>query len=181
MGSGDCLVTPGAILPIVSRVASKALGWRRSMATGGRPFQPPAPVSSAERRTDCELRGMNDWDDREPDPRLARSTIEDVIEAIVERVVERALRPYLHRLTTPEPSVYTAAQAASAMQVSEDTIWRMVKRGVLPRVPHIGGKVLIPRTAVDGLVKASAMHSQPTTAATRLKPVPAPNRSAAGP
>jgi hypothetical protein len=28
----------------------------------------------------------------------------------------------------------------------------MVRRGVLPRVPHVGGKVLIPRRALDRLI-----------------------------
>lgn len=85
------------------------------------------------------------------DPR-ARTTIEDQIEAAVERALERLLGPYLAKLCEPEPAVYTVAQAAIVMQVSEDTISRLVKRRVLPRVPHLDGKVLIPRAAIEKLV-----------------------------
>ncbi len=80
------------------------------------------------------------------------ATIEDQIEAAVERALERVLGPYLAKLCEPEPAVYTVAQATVVMQVSEDTISRLVKRGVLPRVPHLDGKVLIPRGAVEKLV-----------------------------
>ena len=63
------------------------------------------------------------------------------------------------RLNSIEPVVYTAAQASEALQVSEDTIGRMVRRGVLPRVPHIDGKVLIPRRALDALVAGDQLAS----------------------
>jgi hypothetical protein len=53
------------------------------------------------------------------------------------------LGPYLAKLCAPEPAVYTVAHAAVVMQVSEDTISRLVKSGVLPRVPHLDGKILI--------------------------------------
>ena len=85
------------------------------------------------------------------DPRPG-ATIEDQIEAAVERALERVLGPYQAKLCEPEPAVYTVAQAAVVMQVSEDTISRLVKRGYLPRVPHLDGKVLIPRCAVEKLV-----------------------------
>lgn len=80
------------------------------------------------------------------------ATIEDQIEAAVERALQRMLGPYLAKLCAPEPAVYTVAHAAVVMQVSEDTVSRLVKRGVLPRVPHLDGKVLIPRAAVQKLV-----------------------------
>ena len=80
------------------------------------------------------------------------SSIEACIEDAVERAVERFLGPYLRRICEPEPAVYTVAQTAVVLQVSEDTIARLVRRGVLHRVPHVGGKVLIPRAAVDELV-----------------------------
>ena len=79
-------------------------------------------------------------------------TIEDQIEAAVERALQRMLGPYLAKLCAPEPAVYTVAHTAVVMQVSEDTVARLVKRGVLPRVPHLDGKVLIPRAAVQKLV-----------------------------
>jgi len=85
----------------------------------------------------------------------AANSIEELIEAAVERAIRRSLGPYLHRLITCEPAVYTVAQSAQVLQVSEDTIGRMVRRGVLPRVPHVGGKVLIPKRALDRLVETS--------------------------
>jgi excisionase family DNA binding protein len=82
--------------------------------------------------------------------------IESQIEDAVERAVERLLKPYLRRICDPEPATYTASQAATVLQVSEDTIGRMVRRGVLTRVPYVDGKLLIPRVAVDALVAGDA-------------------------
>ena len=82
--------------------------------------------------------------------------IEALIEAAVERAIRRSFGPYLHRLSACEPAVYTVAQSAEVLQVSEDTVGRMVRRGVLPRVPHVGGKVLIPTRALDRLIEAPA-------------------------
>lgn len=82
-------------------------------------------------------------------------TIEGQIESAVERAVQRVLGPYLGKLSGPEPAVYTVAQAAVVIQVSEDTVARLVKRGVLPRLPHLDGKVLIPRAAVERLLTAA--------------------------
>lgn len=84
-------------------------------------------------------------------------TIEELVESAVQRAVQRTIGPYLTRLCDPEPAVYTVAQAAVVLQVSEDTVSRMVKRGVLARVPHLDGKVLIPRAAVGQLI-----NGQPT-------------------
>jgi excisionase family DNA binding protein len=58
--------------------------------------------------------------------------------------------------------VFTVSQAAQVLQVSEDTIGRLVRRGVLPRVPHLDGKVLIPRQAVVRLV-ADQPAAEPST------------------
>jgi excisionase family DNA binding protein len=58
----------------------------------------------------------------------------------------------MRRLQPCSPAVYTVHQAAEVLQVSEDTIGRLVRKGVLPRVPHLEGKVLIPRQAVARLV-----------------------------
>lgn len=80
-------------------------------------------------------------------------TIEARIEAVVERAVMRALGPHLRRLSAPVPATYTVAQAAAVLQVSIDTVARLVKRGKLARVPHLNGKLLIPRRAVDALVE----------------------------
>ena len=68
----------------------------------------------------------------------AASPLERRLEEVVERAVERLLGPYLRRICEPEPAVYTVAQAAVVLQVSEDTVSRLVRRGVLQRVPHVG-------------------------------------------
>ena len=68
------------------------------------------------------------------------------------RAVREVLSPYLHRLAKPEPLVYTVAQAAAVLQVSPDTVSRLIRRNVLDRVPHIDGKQLIPRVSLDRLV-----------------------------
>ena len=77
---------------------------------------------------------------------------EQHLTAVVEQAVLSALRPYLRRLGQPEPLVYTVAQAAGVLQVSEDTIGRLVRRGVLAKLPHLESRVLIPRTQVDRLI-----------------------------
>ncbi len=79
-------------------------------------------------------------------------SVEELIEVAVERAIRRSFGPHLRHLRAPQPAVYTVAQSAEILQVSEDTIGRMVRRGVLPRVPHVGGKVLIPRRALDRLI-----------------------------
>jgi excisionase family DNA binding protein len=109
----------------------------------------------------------------------AVSPIEGRIEEAVERAVERLLRPYLRRICEPEPAVYTVAQAAVVLQVSEDTVARLVRRGVLHRVPHVGGKVLIPRAAVDELL--TGLPSQRREARSAAAKNVSPLRSAFGP
>jgi excisionase family DNA binding protein len=89
-------------------------------------------------------------------------TIESLIEVAVQRAVSRVLGPHLQRLQMCEPMVFTVSQAAQVLQVSEDTIGRLVRRGVLPRVPHLDGKVLIPRQAVVRLV-ADQPAAEPST------------------
>jgi hypothetical protein len=82
--------------------------------------------------------------------------IEALIEDAVFSAVARLLEPHLARLVEPEPLVYTVTQAATALQVSPDTVTRLVRRGVLDRVPHIDGKQLIPRASLDRLVDGDA-------------------------
>ncbi len=89
------------------------------------------------------------------EPVTPSGTMEDLIVAAVERAVHQALDPHLHRLNACEPIVFTVAQAAQVLLVSEDTVPRMVRRGTLPRVPHVGTKVLIPRRALFELVEAA--------------------------
>lgn len=99
------------------------------------------------------------------------ATIEEQIEAAVERAVERLLGPYLARLCQPEPAVYTLAQVAVVLQVSDDTVSRLVKRGALPRVPHLGGKVLIPRAAVERMVEADGHEPAPATSPASMRSI----------
>jgi excisionase family DNA binding protein len=96
--------------------------------------------------------------------------IEARIEEAVLRAIEASLRPYLHRLTQPEAVVFTAAQVASVLQVSEDTVWRLVKRGVLPRVPHLDGKLLIPKEAVNRLINPPDPPPELEADVTQLRP-----------
>ncbi len=79
-------------------------------------------------------------------------TIEQLVEAAVIRAIEVSFEPYLARLSEPEPLVYTVAQAATILQVSPDTVSRLIRRGVLDRVPHIDGKQLIPKRSLEELV-----------------------------
>lgn len=82
-------------------------------------------------------------------------SMEELIEAAVERAIQKSLGPYLQRLTRAEPAVYTVAQTAEVLQVSEDTVSRLVRRHVLPRVPDVEGKVLIPGRALERLTEDS--------------------------
>jgi excisionase family DNA binding protein len=135
----------------------------------------PPPRSPAGRRPALPLNRqplapLTDVDDladsSETDAAARRpASIEEHIEAAVARAVARLLGPYLKRLSVLEPMVFTVGQVAELMQVSEDTVGRMVKRGVLPRVPHLGGKILIPRRAVERLASGT---DQPDEAVTEL-------------
>ena len=42
------------------------------------------------------------------------------------------------------PLAYTTAQVADLLQVSPDTVQRLVKKGALRPVPHLTGKIRIP-------------------------------------
>jgi excisionase family DNA binding protein len=88
-------------------------------------------------------------------------SMEELIEAAVERAMGRALSHYIVRAGRPSPAVYTVSQAAEVLQVSEDTVGRMVRRGVLPRVPYVGGKVLIPRQALDRMTRVPQEPEEP--------------------
>jgi excisionase family DNA binding protein len=96
------------------------------------------------------------------EPGSRPGSIESLVEAAVERAITRTLEPHLRRLKPCSPEVYTVSQAAEVLQVSDETIGRLVRRGVLPRVPHLDGKVLIPRQAV-----ATLIDNQPDECPTR--------------
>ena len=101
----------------------------------------------------------------------------------MERSIERLLAPYLAELLKPQPLVYTANQAAAVLEVSADTVGRLVKRGLLPRVPHVDGKLLIPRVAVERFVNdASSSEPDDGEASADVSPLhPAGRRRASGP
>jgi excisionase family DNA binding protein len=85
-------------------------------------------------------------------------SMEELIEAAVERAVRRSIAPLVAR-NSPQPAVYTVAQAADVLQLSQDTIGRMVRKGILPRVPCVGAKILIPIRAIEVLAGVPASQS----------------------
>lgn len=81
-------------------------------------------------------------------------TLEDSITHVVERAVEKVFGRYLRRLSDPEPLVYNVREAAAVLRTSETTIRNLIDDGVLPTVPHMGNRVVVPRKAVVQLVEA---------------------------
>jgi excisionase family DNA binding protein len=55
-------------------------------------------------------------------------------------------------VSDPEPLVYSVRQAAHVLATSTTTVRRLVEEGVLPIVPHMGQRIVIPRVAVANLV-----------------------------
>lgn len=82
-------------------------------------------------------------------------SLEGAIQAVVVEAVREALAPYVRRLAEPEPLVYNVAEAAQVLSTSTNTVRRMIERGVLPVVPHMGHRVVIPRSAVARLVESA--------------------------
>jgi excisionase family DNA binding protein len=114
-----------------------------------------------------------------PKSRTAQPTagsIEQLVEAAVIRAVERLLAPYLVRLADPEPLVYTVSQAAAVLQVSPDTVSRLIRRGVLDRVPHIDGKQLIPKRSLEDLVAGGSISDVEECVKTGVSSLPALRR-----
>jgi len=118
--------------------------------------------------------------DRAPTrPTSPRQSLDEIVEAAVTRSIEQLLQPYLVKLQAPEPLVYTVGQAADVLQVSTDTVGRLVKRGLLVRVPHLDGKLLIPKSAVEEFIGGdSPQHEGPEVA---LNPGPASRRKSRPP
>ena len=81
------------------------------------------------RVTEDESTLLQPFADRQATPAVS---VENLIEVAVERAIRRSLGPYLHRLSVHQPAVYTVAQGAEVLQVSEDTIGRMVREGFSP-------------------------------------------------
>lgn len=87
--------------------------------------------------------------------------LEDGIRAEVRAGVTEALAPVLRRLVEPECLTYTIPQAAIVIGVKDPTVRRLVDEGVLPLVPHMPGRRLIPRAAVEAFI-LQAVDSIPT-------------------
>lgn len=81
--------------------------------------------------------------------------LDEAIKELVAAGVDEALRPYLRRLIDPEPLTYTVPQAAVVIGVRAPTVKRLVDEGHLPLVPHMPGRRLIPRAAVEAFVNGS--------------------------
>lgn len=60
--------------------------------------------------------------------------------------------PSVLRNSDPEPLVYSVREAAHVLRTSTTTVRRLVDEGVLPIVPHLGQRIVIPRAAVAALV-----------------------------
>lgn len=80
--------------------------------------------------------------------------LEAALRAEVTAAVEQALAPYTRRLIDPEPLTYTIPQTATVIGTSEPTVRKLVAAGLLPLVPHMGDRRLIPRVAVEAFVHA---------------------------
>jgi excisionase family DNA binding protein len=91
--------------------------------------------------------------------------LDAAIKAVVADAIHDALGPYLRRLADPEPLVYNVEQAAHVLATSTKTVRRLVDEGVLPVVPHMGHRVVIPRSAVVRLVNAAG-DAKPESPAT---------------
>ena len=89
-------------------------------------------------------------------------SLDAAVENAVAAALDKALGPYLRRLSDPEPLVYSVRQAAHVLATSTTTVRRLVEEGVLPIVPHMGQRIVIPRVAVANLV-ASGRSVAPRT------------------
>lgn len=79
-------------------------------------------------------------------------SLDEAITAAVINAVEQALAPHLRRLSDPEPLVYSVPETAHVLRTSTTSVRRLVETGILPVVPHLGHRTLIPRAAVAELV-----------------------------
>lgn len=89
------------------------------------------------------------------EPRATPLVPESIDDRIIAAVHE-ALDPYIKRLAQPEPLVCSVTEAARLLCTSTNTIRRLVNDDVLPIVPHMGGRILIPRRALHHLVDSAA-------------------------
>src|ERR687898_3302077 len=73
----------------------------------------------------------------------------------------------------PEPLVYSVREAAHVLRTSTTTVRRLVDEGVLPIVPHMGQRIVIPRAAVARLVEGNPAHTSVDTETGWLRKVEA--------
>lgn len=94
------------------------------------------------------------------------SSIEELVRTEVAAGVADVLGPYLPRLARPECRSYTFGQAAAVIGCSDRHVSKLVRDNVLPIVPHMGGRKLIPRVAVEAFVdgREASASSQPEDA-----------------
>jgi len=82
-------------------------------------------------------------------------SLDSAIQAVVVDAVSQALAPYLRRPADPEPLVYSVRENARVLSTSTTTIRRLIDEGVLPIVPHMGQRIVVPRMAVLRLVESA--------------------------
>jgi excisionase family DNA binding protein len=82
-------------------------------------------------------------------------SLDAAIQAVVVDAIEAALAPYVRRLADPEPLVYSVREAAHVLSTSTTTVRRLIDEGVLPVVPHMGQRIVVPRGAVVRLVESA--------------------------
>ena len=130
-----------------------------------RPLPPPSVALLF-----CDLDGFKGVNDS-----FGRQVGNQVLQIVGERLVAAAGQSdTVARLDGDEFLVLTEDVYKRQLQVSEDTIGRMVRRGVLPRVPHVGGKVLIPKRALERLIEAPELAQVAPVAEDRAEDRPAP-------
>ncbi len=65
-------------------------------------------------------------------------------------------------ITLPEPQALSVDQAAVALGIARGTAYRAVHRGELPSV-RIGGRLLIPRAALERLLRGEEASPSPAS------------------
>lgn len=84
------------------------------------------------------------------------AALADVMRPIMEDAVGRMTRELERSMRHLKPLAVAAPEAGGLLGVSEATIRRLVTRGELPTVPHVGDRVLIPVSAIEAYVDRAA-------------------------
>lgn len=87
-------------------------------------------------------------------------TVEQAIAAATRDAIRAEMADQMERLVgsilAVRPVAYTKRQAGLALGVSDRTIGRLIAEGLLPTVPHVGDRCLIPVAAVEAFASGSA-------------------------